>query len=118
MRREYGKLIRDRIPAIIEAAGKRYEVRVLDEAAYREALAAKLVEEGQEVVAAIDSGTRQQQVKELADVYEVLDALLAVTGITSEEVAVVQASRREERGGFAEQLWLLWVDDESPTNPR
>jgi predicted house-cleaning noncanonical NTP pyrophosphatase (MazG superfamily) len=110
MRREYGKLIRDRIPEIIEAAGKRHKVRILDEAAYQEALAAKLIEEGQEVVAAVSSGTRQQQIEELADVYEVLDALLAVTGIASEEVAAVQAARRKERGGFAERLWLLWAE--------
>ena len=110
IRREYGKLIRDRIPEIIGEAGRRYEVRVLDEAAYRQALAAKLIEEGQEVVAAVGSGTRQEQVKELADVYEVLDALMAATGIAREEVAAVQATRREERGGFAERLWLLWVE--------
>lgn len=84
-------------------------MRVLDEAAYRQALAAKLIEESQEV-AAVGSGTRQEQVKELADVYEVLDALMAATGIAREEVAAVQATRREERGGFAERLWLLWVE--------
>lgn len=110
MRREYGKLIRDKIPEIIEAAGKRYGVGVLEEAAYREALAAKLVEEGQEVAAAVGLGTRQEQVKELADVYEVLDALLTATGITHEEVAAVQAARHKERGGFAKRLWLLWVE--------
>ena len=38
MRKEYHKLVRDRIPEIIEGEGEAFEVRVLDEAAYREAL--------------------------------------------------------------------------------
>lgn len=110
MRREYGKLIRDRIPEIIGEAGRRYEVRVLDEAAYRQALAAKLIEESQEV-AAVGSGTRQEQVKELADVYEVLDALLATLGISEAEVMAAQRQRCERRGGFEERLWLVWVEE-------
>jgi len=37
----YNKLVRDRIPEIIEAEGKRVTVRVLDEAEYRKALLEK-----------------------------------------------------------------------------
>ncbi|MCI0711669.1 MAG: nucleoside triphosphate pyrophosphohydrolase [Chloroflexi bacterium] len=58
-RREYNKLVRDNIPEIIAANGQ--------------ALRQKLVEEAQEVLQA----KPDELVNELADVYEVLDALIA-----------------------------------------
>ena len=111
MRREYGKLIRDRIPAIIKAAGKRHGLRVLEEATYRgRHWQPSWSKQGRRWQRPLVSGTCQEQVKELADVYEVLGTLLTTTGITHEEVAAVQAGRHEERSGFAERLWLLWVE--------
>ena len=43
--KEYNKLIRDKIPEIIEAAGKQCIVEVMNEEEYLEALDAKLNEE-------------------------------------------------------------------------
>ena len=45
MRVDYDKLVRDRIPEIIGSRGDRAVTRVLDDAGYRSALLAKLVEE-------------------------------------------------------------------------
>ncbi len=45
----YGKLVRDRIPEIIEAEGLTAKVRVLDEPELIPALTAKLVEEAEEL---------------------------------------------------------------------
>lgn len=42
------KLVRDRIPEIIKSEGRRPVARVLDEASYRQALLAKLIEEAEE----------------------------------------------------------------------
>ena len=42
------KLVRDRIPEIIQSDGCRPVIRVLDEASYRQALLAKLAEEADE----------------------------------------------------------------------
>jgi hypothetical protein len=41
----YGKLVRDLIPEIIQSESRRPVTRVLDEASYRQALLAKLIEE-------------------------------------------------------------------------
>lgn len=46
----YDKLVRDRIPEIIQAAGKRCEVRVLDDDEYAQRLDQKLAEELAEYV--------------------------------------------------------------------
>jgi predicted house-cleaning noncanonical NTP pyrophosphatase (MazG superfamily) len=48
MRVDHGKLVRDRIPAIIESHGCRAVARTLDEDSYRTALLAKLAEEARE----------------------------------------------------------------------
>ena len=107
MRITYDKLIRDRIPEIMDRDGVRYEVDVLEGGAYREALVAKVVEEVEELRAA---GTREGVVKELADVLEVLEAVMRVDGIDVGEVRAVQAARREARGGFERRLVLRWTE--------
>jgi predicted house-cleaning noncanonical NTP pyrophosphatase (MazG superfamily) len=108
MRITYQKLIRDKIPAIITATGKHFETAVYDEADYQQALRQKLVEEAEEVSAANE---QKELIKEIADLYEVVDALLAVHEIKQEEVLAVQAQRRNKRGAFASRLELLWVEE-------
>lgn len=108
MRRiEYNKLIRDRIPAIIEAEGKTCRIETMPEDEYRQALLEKLIEEAQEAAQA----SPDRLVTELADLYEVIDAVLAVNGIDREEVLQVQKQRQSSRGGFEQRLKLLWVDE-------
>ena len=107
MRITYGKLIRDRIPEIMDAAGVRYEVAELGDADYRSALLAKVLEEAEEIAAATHSDDRTE---EIADLYEVLDALLACEGIAASTVAEVRRRRREERGGFERRLELRWTE--------
>ncbi len=80
------------------------------DAEFRHTLRMKLVEEAHEVAAA----KGQDLVTELADVMEVLDAVLEVHRIRWDEVQAVQAVRRQERGGFTRRLTLLWTDDADP----
>ncbi len=107
MRRDYNKLVRDRIPEIIQAAGKRCAVETMSAAEYRQALLEKLVEEAQE---ARQAGP-DELVTELADLQEVLAALLTAWQIDPQQVAQVQRRRQTERGGFEQRLKLLWTED-------
>lgn len=79
---EYKKLIRDFIPAIISASGRRCETLELEPGAYQIALREKLVEEALEVrgAALVDVAS------ELADVLEVIDALIKAYNLTAEQV--------------------------------
>lgn len=113
MRTTYGKLIRDRIPEILEAEGLRYEVARLDDAAFRAALLAKLLEEAGEAAAVGDAdaaGDADALARELADLYEVIDAIMELHEIEPAGVRALQARRREERGGFARRLALRWTE--------
>jgi predicted house-cleaning noncanonical NTP pyrophosphatase (MazG superfamily) len=103
---EFGKLVRDRIPEIIEADGRRAVVEVLDEARYREALLAKLTEEAAELAAAADD----EVLEELADLYEVLRALAEQAGLDMAQVEERADVKGAERGRFRDQLYLVRVE--------
>ncbi len=98
------KLVRDRIPEIIRQSGRECGVEAMDEEEFRQALRAKLVEEAQEAAVA----TGADLVTELADLYEVVDTLMAVYGIDRETVLKEQQRRQMERGGFSRRIKLLW----------
>jgi len=103
----YNKLVRDRIPEIIEAEGRQCRTEVMTDAEYRQALLAKLVEEASEA----QTAEPDNLLLELADLYEVLDAIMAACSIDKHAVVELQQARRDERGGFEQRLRLLWVDD-------
>ncbi|GAB4290076.1 MAG: nucleoside triphosphate pyrophosphohydrolase [Oscillatoriaceae cyanobacterium] len=109
MRQEYHKLIRDNIPDIIRQQQVNFATKILSEEQYRQALRQKLLEEAAEAATAND----ENLVMELADLAEVIDALMAVYGISPEAVQATQNQRHQERGGFTQRLMLLWTDDVS-----
>lgn len=104
----FEKLVRDRIPEIIQASGRTCEITVLEGDAFDKALRAKLAEESREVEAAT---TQAELLLELADVLEVLEALTALHQIEWEAVRAKQAERRLERGGFERRIWLQATED-------
>ena len=102
MRQNYDKLIRDLIPQHIEASGKGYMV----EDAFRQALRHKLIEEATEAAEA----SPESLVTELADLLEVVVALMEVEGLSREQINQEQARRRQARGCFERRLKLLWTE--------
>ena len=49
--------------------------------------------------------------KELSDLREVVDAIIAAFELDEAHIRQLQQRRRAERGGFAKRLKLLWVDE-------
>ncbi|MGG1619702.1 nucleoside triphosphate pyrophosphohydrolase, partial [Paenibacillus sp. NRS-1781] len=104
--KEYSKLVRDKIPVIIEASGKKAEMRVLDDAEYKKMLDVKLQEELYEYITAVE----KDQVAELADSVEVVYAILDNKGISIEEFELVRLEKKKKRGGFGEKFLLVKVE--------
>lgn len=98
----YNKLVRDRIPEIIEASGKSCTCETLSEEQYLELLNKKLQEE---VAEYLESGA----VEELADVTEVLYAILDCKGVPLAEFQRMRTEKLQERGGFARRILLKEV---------
>ena len=100
--KRYNKLIRDRIPEIIEAGGKTCVTQVLSQEEYLRMVDAKLDEELAEYHA-------DQNLEELADLLEVLHAAVLARGYTLEDLERVRAEKAAKRGGFARRLLLKEV---------
>lgn len=99
----FNKLVRDRIPEIIEGNGEVAVTRILDEAEYKLELEKKLLEECNEVLSAV---SHDERIEELADVLEVLCAIGALEGTDLEKIISVMNSKREKRGGFSQKIFL------------
>ena len=95
----YEKLVRDLIPDIIEAQGEKPNIRILDDAEYRDCLSGKLDEEVQEF-------HKDNNLEELADILEVVYALAEING-GREELERIYAKKHEARGGFSERIFLI-----------
>lgn len=100
---EYNKLVRDRIPEIIENSGSRYSIRTLDEEEFGKCIKAKLVEEAKEYE---ESG----EIEELADIFEVIGYILDINGWTYDEVYQKALEKLKKRGGFDKRIFLEWTD--------
>ena len=101
-----GKLVRDKIPEIIENSGKEPIIRVLDDNEYKEELLNKLYEEYNEV---IETKTKEETLEEFSDVLEVLIALLEYNGYTLEDLLKCRDEKKEKRGAFQKRLYLVKV---------
>ena len=98
-----GKLVRDRIPEIVAATGRRANVRQLSHQEYGRALREKLSEEGLELREAMTSA---DVLEEAADVLEVVRSLAALYGHPWDDVVRAADQKRQQRGGFDLRLWL------------
>lgn len=98
----HNKLVRDRIPEIIEADGKHCSVETLSDEEYLPLLERKLDEELAEYQ---DS----KSLEELADLLEVIQAVVKARGWTMAELERVRAEKAAERGGFDEKILLKEV---------
>lgn len=104
MRKIYNKLVRDRIPEIIEKDGKTCITSRLSLGEYQMALDAKLGEEVKEYAESLD-------IHELADVQEVINAIVKAKGMTLEEFDAIRASKAQTNGAFDNRILLEAVDD-------
>ena len=105
---EYDKLVRDRIPALIEARGEYVQTIRLDGQALISSLQQKLVEEAYE---AKDARSIVDLVGELADIQEVIAALTKATEVPAEEIKAAQEQKRRKRGGFDRGTMLITDSD-------
>ena len=99
---KYNKLVRDRIPEIIEASGKTCVTEILSEETYLRMVDAKLDEELAEYHS-------DQTIEELADLLEVIYAAAMARGYTLEQLEVVRAEKAAKRGAFAKKILLKEV---------
>jgi len=105
MKKEYNKLVRDRIPEIIEEAGKTAQVRQDDHKTLRHYAIKKVREEIEEFI-------ENPCAEEAADVMEIMNFICYRAGIHEKSILAEATAKRVERGGFDLGLILDWVEEE------
>ena len=100
----YNKLVRDRIPEIIELSGRSCTIEYLSDEDYLRMLETKLDEELAEY-------HRDQSIEELADLLEVIQAVVIARGSSLEELERIRAEKAQKRGGFEKKILLKEVQD-------
>ena len=100
----YNKLVRDKIPEIIDGAGKIAKISKLSGVEFEKALNQKLLEECKEY---IESG----DLEEIADILEVLYALMNLKGVSKSSVEKMRIDKAKARGAFDERIFLKYVEN-------
>ena len=102
MRHIYNKLVRDKIPEIIKVSGKSCIIEVLSDVDYVHMLDEKLDEELAEY-------HKDQNIEELADLLEVIRAVVIARGSSLDEVEKIRVEKAQQRGGFEQRIFLKEV---------
>ena len=100
----YNKLVRDKIPQIIEAENRSCKIKVMQDDEYLQSLNSKLKEELNEY---LQSG----EVEELADLEEVIRAILDFKNISIEEFEKIRTQKVIEQGAFKQKILLESIFD-------
>lgn len=105
---KYMKLVRDKIPERIIGNGGKPATRILDDVEFLAELKKKFQEELDEYLVA---ETPEARLEEMADIFEVITALNEAEGRSLDTVIAAQIKKREERGVFAEKIFLESVEE-------
>lgn len=101
----YEKLVRDKIPEIIEGSGKQCEIEILSDEKYLEMIDKKLDEELAEY-------HKDKNIEELADLLEVIYAATKARGYSIKDLEKIRDEKAEKRGGFDKKILLKKVIEE------
>jgi predicted house-cleaning noncanonical NTP pyrophosphatase (MazG superfamily) len=99
----YNKLVRDKTLERITLDGRTYTARTLAPEEIPGALKTKLLEEAKEIQ---NARTPEELLKEIADMYEVLDALVKTHNIDRGTLEKVREEKAEKRGLFEQGVFL------------
>jgi len=91
------KLVRDRIPEIIEESGRTCDYHVADLPEFKKALYEKMCEELEEFV-------ETPNIEEAADMWEVFQAILWAHDLDRHRVERYANKKMAERGGFTKGI--------------
>ena len=103
-KRVFGKIVRDKIPDNILAGGETVSEAVLEKGDFSHGLAGKFIEELEEFLLATSS---DEQVSELADIFEVIQGMAKNSGVNWEDVVSFANRKRSRSGAFFDRRVLL-----------
>lgn len=106
-RYNFNKLIRSNLPERMKKEGVYLSGRPLTDEEFAKELKNKLVEEAGEVQ---DTHSREDLIKELADVMEVIETLTSLRGITKEEIEKERLLKCQINGHFLAANFVDYIE--------
>lgn len=100
----YKKLVRDKIPQIIESKGERPIIHIASIEEFQISLKNKLSEE-------VNEFKKSGNLEELADILEVVDALSSLQNSSFKNVIKIKRKKAKERGAFVKRIILESVEE-------
>lgn len=95
----YNKLVRDKIPQVIQRKGETAVTHIAEDAEFWEKLKEKLFEE-------VEEFSNDESIEELADIFEVIDAIMEYKKWDRSEIEAVKQSKVHDKGAFKERVIL------------
>ena len=96
------KLIRDKIPGILQANKIVVNTRVMETPEFISKLKDKLVEEAKEC---FETESSDELIEELTDLIEVINALCQVTGINMQQIEEKRLEKMKHKGAFDDRIF-------------
>lgn len=102
----YNKLVRDKIPENINSAeGRKCNYKILNDKEYLQELDKKIFEEAHEFI-------EEHSIEELADLMEVIFAIMKARNISIEDVEKSRQSKNNKKGSFSDKIYLIDVEQD------
>lgn len=96
----YNKLVRDKIPQIIQNNNEKCNTKILNDEDYLKELNIKLQEEVNEY---LQSG----EIEEIADIEEVLRAIIDLKKVAYSDFEKIRINKVAKRGAFKNKIFLI-----------
>lgn len=100
---EFNKLVRDKIPSIIEKNGETPVYYRASKSEYYQRLKTKLQEE-------VDEFLQSNDLIEIADILEVIDSILLHKKVSQKEILQIKSDKKQSKGGFQDRIILERVN--------
>jgi len=107
-----GKLVRDKLPEVIEAEGHLAKHRKIKKEELAGEIVKKFAEELEELAVALRDGDREEK-RELADLWTLLESYRIVRGFSKDELEAEVVRKKTEKGAFDTGVVIEYVDLDS-----
>lgn len=124
MKKEYNKLVRDKVPNIIIGKAYPFKARKCTDDEFPIELGNKLIEESNEIKEAINEYLTSEEednsevkakllnniIEELVDLKEVESAIQRLFCFTADDINTMANLKRGSKGAFEDKIFLEWVE--------
>ena len=108
MIKAYYKLIRDKIPAILKKKKIKFITKKINKNKINYYLKLKLKEEVYEI---LEANQEQDIINEIADIYEIIEAILKQYKISNKKVINYKKQKKKLKGGFDKKILLISTEE-------